>query len=154
MITNYAKNRILEGMFGSNSSMFGASTYLALSSTIPNADQTGEGFTNWNVTEPTGNGYERHLVGNYNLIPDAKPMGSASNGEIKNAKEIHFNVATADWGEMKYACIFNAKTGGNLIAFAELGKTNEDGEWVASPVNVVTDTVVVIPVGSLKITID
>lgn len=54
-------------------------------------------------------------------------MGSASNGQMTNAEEIHFNQAkeAADggtgWGvELKYFAIYNAKTGGSPILAGEL----------------------------------
>lgn len=98
--------------------------YLALSSTAPSYTATGD-ITG--ITEPpTAQGYERKLIG-HSTEASTLLMGSATNGQMTNAEEIHFNQAkeAADggtgWGaELKYFAIYNAKTGGSPILAGEL----------------------------------
>ncbi len=137
MISNYASNIILKNMLGKGSQYFSFVTraFLALSSTEPQANGQG-------VTEPVGNGYVRKQLGYYQDTY-GQLMGNPENGVIKNSQEIHFNKATGDWGQQRYACIYDAATGGNLIAWGEL----------ATPITPVENTVPVIAVDGLVISI-
>lgn len=113
MLTTYATNQILNALFGKTSSASLASTaYLALSSTKPT-------IAGGNVTEPSGNGYARTLVGMYSQSATQK-MGNPSNNAISNASEINFPKATGAWGTYSYVCLFTAATGGTLIAWMEI----------------------------------
>lgn len=155
MISNYASSLILKGMTGrgSDSSSYPGSitlasrAFLALSSTEP--QKNGQG-----VTEPSENGYARKQIG-YALDTYGQAMGDPVNGVITNKDEIHFNEATGGWGTLTYACIYDAATGGNLIASGKLGKINsETGSWEEQSIAPVANSVVVIKEGNLKISIE
>ena len=155
MISNYASSLILKGMTGrgNNSTSYTGGiilttrAFLALSSTEP--QKNGQG-----VTEPSGNGYARKQIG-YALDTYGQAMGDPVNGVMTNKEEIHFNEATGEWGTLAYACIYDAETGGNLIASGKLGKTNTDtGEWEEQSITPVANSVVVIKEGNLKISIE
>lgn len=150
MISNYTANTFLRTLVGKASSLSVASTaYLALSSTEPQADGTG-------VTEPEGMGYARKLIGNYNQSA-TQLMGEPSNGNITNVSEIHFDEATGAWGELSYACIFDAPTGGRLIAWGVLGHPSSDTAnpgWVPEPISPTANTVAIIKAGNLNISIE
>lgn len=137
MISNYASNAILKNMCGKGSQYFSFVTraFLALSSTEPQANGQG-------VTEPTGNGYARKQIGYYQDTY-GQLMGNPENGTIANSQEIHFNEATGNWGQQNYACIYDAETDGNLIAWGAL----------TTPISPVENTVPVIKVGDLTISI-
>lgn len=175
MITYHVSNKILNHIFCTNTNSTSNSSinlltssvvYLGLSTTEPSPEekqlsadgQTYE-FENWNVTEPPKNmaegvtgGYERKLLAASGTPTTAQLMGTVSNGYITNAQEIHFNVATASWGTLQYACIFDAKTNGKLVAYGELGKM-ENGVWVPTPITPTANTVVVIPAEGLRISV-
>ena len=152
MISNYASSLILKGMTGRGGSNGGsiviaARAYLALSSTEP--QKNGQG-----VTEPSGNGYARKQIGYYYDTLGAL-MGDPVNGVMTNKEEVHFNEATGEWGTLTYACIYDAATGGNLIASGKLGKINSDtGSWEEQSITPVANSVVVIKEGNLKISIE
>lgn len=148
MITNYASNLVLNSMCGKTTTIsIAPRAFLALSSTEPTVLGGG-------VTEPTDTaGYRRKQIG-YAQDTYSQLMGTPSNGEITNTQEIHFDEATASWGTCSYACIYDAQTGGNLIAWGELGHYDSiTGEWVAQSISPVANTVVVIKAGDLKISI-
>ena len=150
MITTRTANSILNAMTGRTQNISIASrAFIALSSTEPN--KLGQG-----VTEPVGGGYERKQIGYYNDTY-GQLMGAPDDGVITNTQEIHFNEATGDWGEQKYVCIFDAATGGNLVAWGELGEFEggdaTSGTWKAKSITPQANTVVVLKVGMVRISI-
>lgn len=136
MVANNLLKSILN-LLGGNTSSIGSAPYLALSTTRPNADGTG-------VTEPTGYGYERTLLGGSG---DTNYMGQPTevSGKftITNNKEIHFNEATGSWGTIGYFALFTSKTGGTMYYSGEL----------TSPISPVEGTVVVIKKDELSISL-
>ena len=124
MLSYYASDKILKAITGKGSSGSGSApagsviitvrAYLALSSTEPNASGGG-------VTEPLESaGYQRKLIGNAQAGEYGSSLGEPTNGSITNNEEIHFNEALSSWGTQQYVCIFDAPTGGNLIAWGSL----------------------------------
>ena len=116
MLTNYSTYRILNALFGkSYDAQLAQSVYLGLSTTEPTIAGTG-------ATEPSGNGYSRVLLGNYNQALTQK-MGTPVDGEIQNSVEIHFNRSTGAWASgasIPYAVLYDAATGGNMLAYMDL----------------------------------
>ena len=129
-ITTNTKNTILNGLVGRNNSI-AYSVYVGLSSTAPNADGT-------NVTEPTGGGYARVLVGTNNQSGTYK-FGAPENDEIKNSDFIYFPESTGSWGDtLTHFVLYSAETGGNLLGY---GLLEANGE--ATPITVDTENTVV-----------
>lgn len=145
MISDYSSNRILQCMFGKASGLVLAQNcYLALSSTKPNKDGT-------NVTEPSGNGYARKLIGSYGQAA-SQYMGTPANGAITNDKEIHFDVATGPWGTLSWAAVYDQATNGNMLAAGQIGEI-VSGEWQPKTISPIADSVVVLKVNSLNFSI-
>lgn len=112
-ITTNTANAVINHLVGRTNSINVAGTvYLALSTTTPTA-------AGGNVTEPSGNGYTRKLLGNYNQSY-TQLMGAASNGKSENSEEIHFNKATGSWGTITHVCLYTSATGGTLLAYGAL----------------------------------
>lgn len=112
-ITYYSSKKILEILVGhSTSTSFASSIYVGLSSTSPSRAGTG-------VTEPSGNGYARILLGNTNQSLTQK-MATPSSGVTTNEEVINFPEATGSWGTLTHFCIFDSASSGNLLAFGEL----------------------------------
>lgn len=110
MLSNTIKNNIINAITGRAQNVSLAPTaYLALSTTDPATS----------VTEPSGNGYARVLIGNYQQ-PLTQVMGAAANGQATNVAEIKFNEATGSWGTCTHGVIYDAATGGNIIAWGAL----------------------------------
>ncbi|HIU80607.1 MAG TPA: hypothetical protein IAC67_06810 [Candidatus Coproplasma excrementipullorum] len=146
MISNYAANKVLQSICGQTQYCnLATSSFLGLSSTQPQANGQG-------VTEPSGNGYARKQIGQYQNSAGWL-MNSPSNGAVTNKEEIHFNEAEGAWGELGYVCIFDAATNGNLLAWGQIGSYSEGGEFTPSTINPTANTVPLIKVGNIKISI-
>lgn len=138
-ITTNVKNTILNGLVGRGST-FASSVYVGLSSTDPATA----------VTEPTGNGYERVLVGTYNQSGTYK-FGAPSNDEVKNSDFIYFPESAGSWGAtLTHFVLYSAATGGNLLAYGLLASGG-----TATPIEVTEPrTVVMFRPETLVITIE
>ena len=114
MLSYYTANAILSHLSGKTQSIgISSSCYVALSKTEPKQDGT-------NVTEPdSANGYKRTLLGVASQSATQK-MDEPLDGTIKSKDIIYFPEATADWGTCSYYALFNAQTGGKLIAYGAL----------------------------------
>ena len=137
MLTHYASNKVLDLIAGrANSVQLGStSLFVGLSTTTPVAAGT-------NVTEPSGNGYARVLIGAYGQTATYK-VGTAASGASTNTDIIFFPEATGAWGSCTYFLIYDAVSGGNLIAFGAL----------TAPISPVSGDVPIVRVGDLDITL-
>lgn len=133
MLTTIYKTKILESIVGRNN-LFGDRVYLGLSSTAPNADGT-------NITEPSGGGYGRVLVGLRGTSETYK-FGAVDNDTISNSVEIYFPESTGSWGAALTHFVFytspTATAASSVIAYGEL---TDNG--VATPVTVSMEKTVV-----------
>lgn len=142
MLTTIRKTAILESIVG-RKDLFGDRVYLGLSSTAPNPDGT-------NVTEPSGGGYGRVLVGLRGTSETYK-FGTVADDAISNAVEIYFPESTGSWGAALTHFVFytsaTSKEASSVLAYGEL---TEGG--VATPVTVsVEKTVVMFRPGKLVV---
>lgn len=96
-VTSYANN-ILDDKFGSGSP---ATWFVALFTSAPSADGTGG-------TEVTGGSYARAAVTN-----NGTNFPGAAAGSTSNANAIVFATASADWGTITHAVLFDALSAGN-----------------------------------------
>lgn len=78
--------------------------YVALSTADPLDDGSG-------VTEPSGGGYARVLCNTW---------AAAAIRVTSNTNTIQFAQATADWGNITHFALFDAITGGNMLAHGSL----------------------------------
>jgi hypothetical protein len=120
MFTNYLDQKLLQHAFGGPAWTPPATVYVALSSSAPTQQPAG----GWNVTEPDGTGgYARVALANNNtnFVPvTAEPL---SGFRIAVAPQISFPESTAPWlagNRLGYFGLFDATTGGNLLAFGPL----------------------------------
>jgi hypothetical protein len=88
-----------------------ANLYLALFTTMPTA-QDGTG-----AVEVSGGGYARQAIPGTTAAWTA-PAASGTGQIIKNVNAVNFPQATAAWGTILGAGLYDASTGGNLIDFA------------------------------------
>jgi len=109
-LSNYLELELLDHLFGK-----GAYTpptiYVGLSTADPLDDGSG-------LAEPSGNGYAR-------IQTPPNSWGTASGGKISNTNSIVFPVASGNWGTVTHVCIFNAGSGGDLLASGALGESVE-----------------------------
>ena len=95
-------------------------------------------------TELSGNGYARQTI--------AFTVSGTDPTEADNDAAIEFAVATADWGNVTHAGVYDALTGGNLLAHAQL--TDPSDFTTALPKNIENGDVFRISAGNLKIRLD
>ena len=136
MITSYYKKTIMDVIAGQLSGGTGSQAtlpvgyYLGLSTTTPTAGTaTGTdagSVTDCNFTEPSDSNYQRIF---YNKIagmpsgydqryPFAYPVGTTTYDTVSNSYEIHWNVATQNWGTITHVGFFSAN--GKLLAYTAL----------------------------------
>lgn len=138
MLTTHKKNSIVDGIVGNS-----GTAYLGLSSTTPNADGTG-------VTEPSGNGYARVLIGQSDQSL-TKKFAPAENGEATNKDIIYFPESTGSWGAaLTHFVLFNSETSTQPSAVQGFELLKNEG--VASPITVsAANTVVMFRIGDLTV---
>jgi hypothetical protein len=103
--SNYWENEILDHLFDKGT-YAPPTIYVALSTADPGEDGSG-------LDEPEGGGYARAAT-------QPSDWNSATSGLIDNAQAIEFNPATGNWGTMTHFALFDAATGGNLLAHGSL----------------------------------
>lgn len=135
-LANQTEQAVLNHWFGSTTPSVPVTYYLALSTTIPADDGT-------NVTEPVGNGYERVAVTNNTTN---FPGASIGNPTVKtNGTTIIWPTASGgSWGNIQSAPIYDAASGGNMIAAGTLTTPRTVNDTDTFQINV----------GQLQITLD
>lgn len=120
--SNYLEKKLLEHVFRNVSYTPPATVYVALFKTLPSGDGTGG-------VEVSGGAYARQP---YNAA--AATGGSPTS--VANGALVQFPTATADWGTINGAGIYDAATGGNLLESGPLStsKTVLSGDSFAFPV--------------------
>jgi hypothetical protein len=103
---NYWENEILDHLFGKGS-YTPPTIYVGLSTSDPVDDASG-------LAEPSGNGYARAATA-------GADWNTASGGTIDNANEITFPQASGSWGTLTHFALFDAASGGNMLAHGSLG---------------------------------
>tara|TARA_X000001036_G_scaffold108723_1_gene101895 strand:- start:5663 stop:6055 length:393 start_codon:yes stop_codon:yes gene_type:complete len=103
-LTDTFENRILTWLLTTNSATRPTQWYVGLYSTGNQPSDSASG------TELSGNAYARQSA-----------TFSVTGNSGTNTGSITFPTATSSWGTITYAGIFDASTGGNLIAYSQLG---------------------------------
>jgi len=125
--TDYTENLVLTFLFTDGTATRPTAWYVGLFTAAPG--ETGGG------TEVSGNGYDRKVTGTITV------SGTATTAT--NSAAIEFDPADGgDWGTITHAAIFDAETGGNMLAYAELttARTINDGDVFRIPASSLTIT--------------
>jgi hypothetical protein len=118
--TDYTDNLLLTFLFTASTATRPTAWYVGLFTAAPS--DTGGG------TEVSGSGYARVVTGTIS--------GSGTATTFTNADAIEFAAASGgDWGTIGWAGIFDASTGGTLLAWAPLtvSKAINDGDIFRIP---------------------
>jgi hypothetical protein len=117
---NYLEDELLDHVFGAAAYTAPVTLYLALSTADPTDDASG-------IAEPSGGSYARLAVTN-----NATNFPAASGGSKSNGVDMTFATATGSWGVITHMAIYDALTGGNMLAHAALtaSKTIDSGDTV------------------------
>ncbi len=106
-MSNYLEEKVLNAVLRAQPFPTITKVYVALFTTDP-------GETGSTGTEVSGGGYSRKEIAF---------SGPTQVGEVAtclNSAEIDFGIATADWGYITHAAIFDAQTAGNMLYHAAL----------------------------------
>lgn len=123
--TNYLETELLDHVFAGNAFTSPTSVYVGLYTVAPS--EAGGG------TEVSGGGYVR-VVGTFTVTGNTATSNAA----------VEYPTATADYGTVSHVGIFDAISGGNLLAYAALTASKA----------ITTGDVFRIPTGDLTITLD
>ncbi len=123
--TNFLETEILDHVFAGSAYTAPTTLYLALYTAAPG--ETGGG------TELSGSAYARQSV-----------AFTTTGNTTSNSAAVEFPTASGAWGTVTHIGVFDALTGGNLMAYATLtvSKTIDSGD------------VFRVPTGDLDITLD
>lgn len=105
--SDYWEGKILDHIFGKDNYP-SPTIYVALSTADPLDDASG-------FTEPAGNAYAR-------VETSPSDWNAASGGSLDNANDIIFPKATGSWGTITHFALFDAATGGNMLAHGALSQ--------------------------------
>lgn len=108
--SDYLEAKILDEVFGATAFSAPGTLYVALFTAAPSDSGGG--------TEVTGGSYARVAVTN-NTTNWPNATGTSPTSKA-NGTVITFPTATANWGTVVAFGIFDASSGGNLIAWADL----------------------------------
>lgn len=97
--SNYAENYCLNQLFTNHTVYVGYGT----------------GGSDSSFTEITGNNYSRKAYGSWTLT-----SASADDQYVENDAAITFDAASGDQGSITHFALFDASSGGNLLAVTEL----------------------------------
>jgi hypothetical protein len=125
--SDYTENLVLTWLFTNSSATRPTAWYVGLFTAAPS--DTGGG------TEVTGNAYARVVTGTIS--------GSGTATTFSNAAAIEFAAASGgNWGTIGWAGVFDASTGGNLLAWAPLttSRVINDGDVFRIPATSLTIT--------------
>lgn len=103
--SDYLEGALLDHLFSKSAGYAQPTLYLAVSTADPTDAGTG-------VSEPSGNGYAR--------VATAPADWERTTNEISNANQLSFPEASGSWGTLTHFALFDAATGGNMIAHAPL----------------------------------
>jgi len=106
--TYFLDNKLIDSVFGGVVYSPPATLYFGLSTTAPTASGT-------NITEPVGNGYARVAITN-----NITNFPISVNGSKTNANTIIYPISSGSWGTITHYLVYDALTGGNLLAFGQL----------------------------------
>lgn len=109
--TNYMESAVLTGLVGGTSITLSAGKpYIGLLTAAPT--DTGGG------TEVTGGSYSRVQIGSTD-----QGDFSVVDGQAQNDAEFRWTDATADWGTVTHAALYDQAAGGNMLMYATLNQS-------------------------------
>jgi hypothetical protein len=109
---DYWENEILDHLFGKGS-YTPPTIYVGLSMADPADDASG-------LAEPNGNSYARAATA-------SADWNFASGGMLDNANDITFPEASGNWGTITHFALFDAASGGNMLAHGSLSVSKSIG---------------------------
>lgn len=114
--SNFLENKVLGHVFGATPYTAPAVLYVGLFTSNPG--ETGSG------TEVSGGSYARQTI-----------AFTVTASQASNTAAVEFPTATASWGTITHAAIFDAASGGDMLAYGALtiSKTIDSGDVFRIP---------------------
>ena len=134
--TDYLEDKILDHVFGGNAYTAPTTLYVGLHTSASSDLAAG--------TEVAGGSYARQTV--------TFTVSGTSPTEATTGSAVEFPTATASWGTVTYAGVYDASSGGNLLAYAEL--TDPSDFTTALPKTIASGDIFRISDGNLTIRLD
>lgn len=134
--TDYLEDAILKHVFTNTSYTSPTTVYVGLHTSADTDASAG--------TELSGNGYARQSA--------SFSVSGTNPTEAATTAAIEFSPATASWGSVTHAAIYDASSAGNRLAWAQL--TDPSDFSTALPKTIDTGDVFRISVGNLKVRLD
>ena len=128
--SNFLENELLDHVFGAAAYTAPGTVYFAAYTAAPS--DAGGG------TEVSGGSY-----GRFSITNNATAFPAAASGSKTNGEPITWPEATANWGTVVGIAIFDAPTGGNMLAWCDF-----------TGVAINTGDVLEVAAGDLTITLD
>ena len=107
-ISDYLENELLDHVMGVGAYTPPSTVYIGLSTADPTDDASG-------LAEPSGNNYARESLS----------FNAAASRKVENASQITFNQASGAWGTITHYALFDALSGGNMLAHGSLSTPKE-----------------------------
>ena len=133
--TNYLEDKVIGHRFGGTAYTAPTTWYVGLQTASPSDSAAG--------TEVSGGAYARQAV--------AWTIASGGIAQASNTSAITFPAATTDWGTVTHAGVYDSASGGQLVAYEQLTKTDFT---TANPKTVNTGDIFKIDAGNLKVQLD
>lgn len=102
-LSDHSEDSLLDHVLGTTAYTPATTMYLALSTTEPADAGT-------NVTEHSGDGYVRKAI----------TFAAASARAVAQNADVNFDEATASWGTITHYAIYDAVSGGNMLAHGNI----------------------------------
>lgn len=127
-LSDYLENKLVDHLLRGQAYTAPATVYVALLTAAPSDGGGG--------TEVSAGGYARVAVAS-SLANWAGTQGagttvasSGAGGQTSNNAAVTFGAPSANWGSVTHAALYDASTGGNLLAWGALGasKTINNGD--------------------------
>ena len=118
-LTDVFENRVYDWLFRPGQAVTRPTTIFCGLFTAAGTPESGT------VTEVTGGSYAR--------VDVTSAFGAPTNGAGSNTAAVTFAAPTANWGTVTHFGIFDASTGGNLIAYGTLSASRVISNGDAAP---------------------
>lgn len=114
--SNYLENKVLDHVFGGSAYTAPSTLYVGLFTSDPG--EAGGG------TEVSGGSYARQTI-----------TFTVTGSQASSSAAVEFPTATASWGTITYAAVYDAASAGNLLAYGALtaSKTIDSGDVFRIP---------------------
>ena len=134
--SDYLEDKVLEHVFGGVAYTAPTTLYVGLFTSAASDSAAG--------TEVSGNGYARQTAAF--TVSGTSPTTAATSAVVE------FPEATASWGTITYAGVFDASSAGNMLAYAELTDPSDFTTPLSKTIS--SGDVLRINAGNLKVTLD